>query len=303
MALPVRRSLQHLRDEVRARCGFGTQVATAAQTGLFADFVREAESETYWEFDFRELLTETDFSTVADQVLYDWPDAVDPARAINVQVLYQDVWLPVRPRGIDWHHDTFAEQDQANFPLRYDDGPQIELWPKPDAVYTVRIEHYTRRPRQLYDPSAWVANTAYAAGDFVVPATGVIAWPTPLPATAHLSHFVYECTTAGTSHASTEPTWPTTDGGTVTDGGTLVWTARLNTVVVPHELVARLARYKAKLHYRQPDAEEAMGSFKALLSNMRKGQHVDRRYVQPLGRRRRRRGYADGAPWIPPERV
>lgn len=43
--------------------------------------------------------------------------------------------------------------------------------------------------------------------------------------TAAMKHFVYECTTAGTGSATTEPTWPTTAGSTVTDG-TIVWTCR-----------------------------------------------------------------------------
>ena len=57
----------------------------------------------------------------------------------------------------------------------------------------------------------WVANTAYVLRDYVQPTT-----PN--------NNFTYRCTTAGTSHATTEPTWPTTIGGTVTDG-TVVWTA------------------------------------------------------------------------------
>jgi hypothetical protein len=60
----------------------------------------------------------------------------------------------------------------------------------------------------------WVANTAYALGDRVV---CTIAYGTPARRA-----FVYECTTAGTSHSSTEPTWPTS--GTVADGASLVWT-------------------------------------------------------------------------------
>jgi len=59
----------------------------------------------------------------------------------------------------------------------------------------------------------WVASTAYILNDYVQPTT-----PN--------NNFTYKCTTAGTSH-SNEPTWPTTAGGTVTEGGgsTLVWTA------------------------------------------------------------------------------
>lgn len=58
--------------------------------------------------------------------------------------------------------------------------------------------------------SAWVATTAYTAGKFTRPSVS--------------SLFRFECTTTGTS-GSTEPTWPTTLAGTVTDG-TAVWTAR-----------------------------------------------------------------------------
>ena len=62
----------------------------------------------------------------------------------------------------------------------------------------------------------WVPNHAYALGARVVCriAYGTVA----------RRAYVYECTTAGTSHASTEPTWPTS--GTVTDGATLVWTCQ-----------------------------------------------------------------------------
>lgn len=58
-------------------------------------------------------------------------------------------------------------------------------------------------------PETWVANTVYAVGDVV-------------KATTYNSH-AYKCTTAGTSHATTEPTWSTTNGATQTDG-TVTWT-------------------------------------------------------------------------------
>jgi len=59
--------------------------------------------------------------------------------------------------------------------------------------------------------TTWQPSTAYSAGALVKP-------------TAGSNSFFYECTTAGTS-GTTEPTWPTTDGATVTNG-TVVWTAR-----------------------------------------------------------------------------
>lgn len=52
----------------------------------------------------------------------------------------------------------------------------------------------------------WIAATAYSLGYSITP-----------------NSYRYKATTAGTSHASVEPTWPTTIGSTVTDG-TVVWT-------------------------------------------------------------------------------
>lgn len=56
--------------------------------------------------------------------------------------------------------------------------------------------------------ATWVATTAYTVGQFTVPTTA--------------NGYYYKCTTAGTS-ASSQPTWPTTLGTTVTDGS-VVWT-------------------------------------------------------------------------------
>lgn len=59
-----------------------------------------------------------------------------------------------------------------------------------------------------FTPPKWTANTVYGVGQKVVPTT--------------LNSFVYECVVAGTSHASVEPTWPTTIGDTAGDG-TVTW--------------------------------------------------------------------------------
>ncbi|MCD6418865.1 hypothetical protein J7M00_08805, partial [bacterium] len=59
----------------------------------------------------------------------------------------------------------------------------------------------------LTQPSAWSASTAYSEGDYIRPTSA--------------NGYSYECTVAGTS-GSSEPTWPTTLGETVTDG-TVTW--------------------------------------------------------------------------------
>ena len=59
------------------------------------------------------------------------------------------------------------------------------------------------------DATTWAVSTAYTSASYVIPTTP--------------NGRFYHCTTAGTSHAATEPTWPTTKGATVTDG-TATWT-------------------------------------------------------------------------------
>lgn len=55
----------------------------------------------------------------------------------------------------------------------------------------------------------WTANTVYIVGDKIEPITP--------------NGYVYRCTTAGTSHATTEPTFPTVTIGTTVTDGTAVW--------------------------------------------------------------------------------
>jgi hypothetical protein len=67
----------------------------------------------------------------------------------------------------------------------------------------------------LLGATTWLTGHAYSLGAYVIPTTfGSITGQTGK---------IFKCTTAGTS-AGSQPTWPTTAGGTVTDGGTLVWT-------------------------------------------------------------------------------
>ncbi len=66
----------------------------------------------------------------------------------------------------------------------------------------------------------WAASTAYSVGDVVIPTT--------------TNGHMYVCTAGGTSGAS-EPTWPTTDGATVTDN-TATWECIANGDLAYHEI-------------------------------------------------------------------
>lgn len=80
---------------------------------------------------------------------------------------------------------------------------------------TWRVNNSTLLGGEVCAP--WQAGHAYSLGARVV---CTIAY-----ATTARRLYVYECTTAGNSHATTQPTWPTS--GTIADGpDTLVWTTR-----------------------------------------------------------------------------
>ena len=69
------------------------------------------------------------------------------------------------------------------------------------------VDQITLTP--TYILGEWTAAHAYALGAIIEPVTP--------------NGYKYQVSTAGTSHATTEPTWPTSIGSTVTDG-TIVWT-------------------------------------------------------------------------------
>ena len=70
--------------------------------------------------------------------------------------------------------------------------------------------------------SQWVHNTAYLGSQMIQPAT-IVQSGVP-------NVMMYQCTVAGTSSGS-EPTWPTSAGGTVVDGG-VTWTAVLDPLAI-----------------------------------------------------------------------
>jgi len=109
--------------------------------------------------------------------------------------------------------------------------PEIHAVVRDMSIETVDFQYefdisslsiYQNRPHQILlaqetIEDIWVAATVYAE-DAVVRPTSLSTF----------TGYTYICTTAGTSHAATEPTWPTTEDGTVSDG-TVTWT-RQNTL-------------------------------------------------------------------------
>jgi len=82
-----------------------------------------------------------------------------------------------------------------------------------DSTNVISVGFGINDKGKLSAPGIWVANTAYTLGDIVTASS---------PDKIHQ----YICTTAGTSHATTEPTWDTVIGHTTADN-TVVWTTEL----------------------------------------------------------------------------
>jgi hypothetical protein len=105
------------------------------------------------------------------------------------------------------NHNTDLSDNPQDFVL-YFGSAEAEGTRTLEATSNPGVDNITLTPTDTV--ASWAAATAYVLGDIVEPTT---------PNT-----YRYKCTTAGTSHASTEPTWPTTPiGSTVTDG-TVTWT-------------------------------------------------------------------------------
>lgn len=86
----------------------------------------------------------------------------------------------------------------------------------PEVYSTAQDYTSTYTQSQTGNTVTWAARTATAAGGVVYPTIR--------------NGYCYELTTA-TGAGTTEPTWPTTIGATVTDGGSNVWTCRVANVV------------------------------------------------------------------------
>lgn len=155
MALPLKKTLGELRQELRDRLGFAsTGGRSGANTSIIDSFLRNAQSQLYWQFDWKFLISvDKSIVTNKSQTLYDWPDAVDPDRLIQVLAEDTSSSLPnIYPlvEGIDWNHDNYTTTE--NKPSRYERRDQIEIWPAPDSAnYKIWLEYVQRLGRFTQD--------------------------------------------------------------------------------------------------------------------------------------------------------
>jgi hypothetical protein len=140
----IYRTLGELRSELARRLGFGATGSAGINAGLLDSFLQNAQDQIYSQFDWRHLVTYDDKLTGVGQTLYDWEADCDPIRITQIAINDGTRWVPMK-EGIDW---PMRSDDTQSTPCRYERFAQMEVWPAPDAIYTMR-RYYVQAPARF----------------------------------------------------------------------------------------------------------------------------------------------------------
>lgn len=135
------RTLGELRAEMRAMLGAASAGAAAGPNSTLVDtHLRNAQTLLYWTHDWAHLRKYEVKTLGASQYLLDYPasgNGANPDRIRYVSVLRGGVWSPPIPKGIT--PSMYTYQDNTSWPQRWEPYAQIEVWPKADQEYSLRI--------------------------------------------------------------------------------------------------------------------------------------------------------------------
>ena len=150
------RTLQSLRTELAQRLGFSSSGSGAIlQKELLNSALRSGQEQLYYEFGdlLTHIVNNTEpGSTVSGVSLYEFPVDCDPQKALTVSA-QRETGSPFTELsvgiGVVEHNSEPALNNQ--FPVRWDiinhskrSGavkPKLEVWPTPDAVYSLKLEY------------------------------------------------------------------------------------------------------------------------------------------------------------------
>lgn len=140
----VNKTLGELRSTLALRLGFGATGSAGINAGLLDSFLQNAQYQLFAQFEWRHLIKYDEKTTGVDQALYDWAVDCDPSRIREIAINDGSRWVPMH-EGISF---AMRSNDSQATPMRYERYAQMEVWPVPDAVYTIR-RYYTATPARF----------------------------------------------------------------------------------------------------------------------------------------------------------
>lgn len=140
----IYRTLGELRSDLSRRLGFGAQGSSGINSTLLDSFLQNAQEQLFAAFEWRNLIKYDEKVTGIGQTQYDWAADCDPTHLRDIAIYDGGRWVPMT-EGIDWNNRAF---DQSSMPYRYERFSQMEVWPKPDAAYTIR-RYYVAKPARF----------------------------------------------------------------------------------------------------------------------------------------------------------
>ncbi len=131
------RTLEDLRSELLARLGMGGMGASGgANQAAIDSFLRNGQAQLYEATNWKHLTSYEDQTIGIDQNLLDYPALAQRNRRIlRVETVYNGQWREL-DEGITTAH--WNTMDSQSYPCRYERLAQILLYPKSDAIYTIR---------------------------------------------------------------------------------------------------------------------------------------------------------------------
>jgi len=132
------RTLGDLRGELLARLGMGGMGASGGAGGaLMNSFLRNGQAQLYRANDWRHLVAYEDKQTGVGQNLYDYPAAcARDKRILRVETNISGQYIEIA-EGITT--DMWSTMETQSQPARYERYGQLLIYPKSDAVYTLRV--------------------------------------------------------------------------------------------------------------------------------------------------------------------
>lgn len=133
------RTLEDIRRELSDRLGFGGAAgAGAINAGILNSFLRNGQRQLWDEVDWHHLIKFADKTVGYGQNVIEYPTDCDPERILEVAVQENGYWYQLE-RSIEWRDRDWMED--ADRPVRWEAFATMELYPKADREYPLKIKY------------------------------------------------------------------------------------------------------------------------------------------------------------------